>query len=156
MIPNGYLGTRADVIIDTVVVLFALWPFIVFGIIRLASKGHFQAHRNLQIFIFLLAFILVLALEIDLRFSDLLVEIKQTSMYSSTFAKTIFGIHLFIALFTFVSWLTLLIRSARRFKKTLPGNFSRQHRLWGIIVLVGLVLTSITGIAMYAVVFVMV
>lgn len=156
MIPNGFLGTRADVIIDTVVVMFALWPFIIFGIIRLASKGRYQAHRNLQVIIFLLAFLLVLALEIDLRFSDLLVEIRQTSMYSSTLAKTIFGIHLFIALFTFISWLTLLVRSAKRFENKLPGSFSGQHRLWGVIVLTGLILTSVTGIAMYTVVFVMV
>jgi len=155
MIPDGFFGTRADLIIDVVVVMFALWPFILFAIIWLAANGKFQAHRNFHFVVFACAFLLVLALEIDLRFSDLLIEIKQTPMYSSTWAKTIFAIHLVVALFTFISWVSLLIRSSKRFKKQLPGEFSQQHKFWGKLIVTGLVLTSITGIALYIVVFVM-
>ena len=155
MIPDGFFGTRADLIIDVVVVMFALWPFILLAVIRLASKGKYRVHRNLHFLVFLCALVLVLALEIDLRFSDLLVEIRQSSIYSSALAKSIFALHLVVAIFTFVSWVTLLIRSTKRYKKQLPGKFTRQHKFWGKVVVVGLTLTSITGIALYIIVFVM-
>jgi len=155
MIPEGFLGTRADLIIDTVVVMFALWPLIILGVIRLASNGHYRRHRTLQTIIFFCAFFLVLALEIDLRFTDLLLETRQSEMYRSSLAKTVFGVHLVIALFTFISWLTLLLRSNKHFKQTLPGEFTSKHRFWGKIIVAGLVLTSMTGIALYTVVFVM-
>jgi putative membrane protein len=154
MIANGFLGTRADLVIDLVVVLFAVLPFALMATIRLASKRRFQTHRTLQILLFSCAFLVTLALEVDLRMTDLLVITKQRPMYGSMLTKTIFLVHVVIAVLTFLSWLTLLLRSKRRFRQNLPGEFSRQHRLWGQIVLVGVTLTSITGITLYVVVFV--
>ena len=67
MIPNGFLGTRADLVIDLVVVVFAILPFALLSTIRLASKKRFQTHQTLQIVLFLCAFLVTLALEVDLR-----------------------------------------------------------------------------------------
>lgn len=87
--------------------------------------------------------------------TDLLVITKQRPMYGSMLTKTIFLVHVVIAILTFLSWLTLLVRSKRRFRQSLPGKFSNQHRIWGKIVLVRVSLTSITGITLYVVVFVL-
>ena len=155
MIPQGFLGTQADLIIDTILVMFILWPFVVLVAIRFASYGHYYQHRNFQIAIFLCVSLLVLALEIDLRFTDLLIDIKKTAMYNSMLAKSVFFIHLIIVSSTYLIWVMLLMRSILRFNTQLPGSFSKRHRFWGRILMVGLVLTSMTGVALYVIVFVM-
>lgn len=155
MIFEGFLGTQADLIIDTILVMFVLWPFVVLLAIRFAKAGLYRPHRNFQIIIFVCVFLLVLALEIDLRFTDLLDKIKETAIYHSMLAKAVFGTHLFVAIPTFIIWLTLLFRSIRQYETELPGSFSNHHIFWGKALLIGLILTSVTGIALYIIVFVL-
>ena len=45
---TGFLGTRADVFMDLAIAFFVAAPFLMTYAIRLAARGRYRAHRNLQ------------------------------------------------------------------------------------------------------------
>ena len=72
-----------------------------------------------------------------------------SSLYDSASLRVTFAVHLAVAVPTFIAWCGLATLSWRRYSLTLPGSFGRTHRRWGWLVLVGLCLSSATGIALY-------
>ena len=45
---TGFLGTRADALIDLAIVFFVLAPFLMIYALRLAAQRRHREHRNLQ------------------------------------------------------------------------------------------------------------
>lgn len=146
---DGFLGTRAGLLIDVALIYFVLAPFLVFGSIRIGRHGGHKTHRNLQAGLFGLMIVCVLTLEVSIR-SGGTMEALSKSVFSGTNTLTaVFVFHLLVAVSTFVSWLTLAILSWKRFGDVLPGVFSRTHKLVGKTTFVGLCLSSLTGTMLY-------
>ena len=149
MIANGFLGTRADLLIDSVIVLTTIIPFVMYYSIRQARKGRYQTHRNFQVRLLVIMIISVIFLELNIRFGATVDAIAESSFADTTIIKTVFIVHLFIALPTFLSWIALSFISWRGFQKRLPGAFSNKHKLIGRMIFIGLCLTSFTGLMLY-------
>jgi uncharacterized membrane protein YozB (DUF420 family) len=147
----GFLGTRGDLIVDVVMTLSGFLPAIVLYTFWIASKGKKELHKRLQIGLLFLITALVIALELDVRFSDLSEISKQSSYYGSDTLKYIFIVHLFFSITTFVGWIYLVIKSNRIY----PLPFKKfNHKKWGKILFVDIILTVVTGWMMYILVFV--
>jgi uncharacterized membrane protein YozB (DUF420 family) len=145
---TGFLGTRADTLIDLAIVFFVLAPFLMVYALRLAVQRRHREHRNLQAGLLLAAIVAVLMLEISLRFGSAGEAFAASSLYGPPMTA-LFVVHLAIAIPTFILWCWLAALSWRRFSHTLPGPFGRTHRRWGKLAFVGLCLSSATGTGLY-------
>ena len=148
---TGFLGTRADALIDLAIVFFVLAPFLMIYALRLAAQRRHREHRNFQAGLLLAAIVAVLMLEISIRFGSAGEAYAASSLYSLYRPQMValFVVHLAVAIPTFIAWCWLATLSWRRFSDTLPGPFGRAHRRWGKLAFVGLCLSSATGTGLY-------
>ena len=146
---EGFLGTRADFITDLVMSVSALLPFLLLYAIYLAKKERYDQHKWFHIALFTVTNILVIALEVDIRFGGLDSVIAQSRYHDTTMLLGIFLVHLFFAITSTLFWLWLITISVKRY----PVHFRFPHKKYGILVYVDIVLTVITGWILYAMVF---
>ncbi len=146
---EGFLGTRADIIVDTVMLASTLLPFMLIVAIGYAQKGKYDVHKWLQIVLFVVVNVLVIALEVDIRIGGLDEVIAKSPYYGSTELLSIFIIHLIFAVSSTLLWFWLIIVSTKRY----PVHFTFAHKKYGKIVFVDIVLTMLTGWGLYAMVF---
>lgn len=153
MFPPGFFGTRADVLMDLVLVVFIVLPGLMHWAVRLVRKGRHRSHRNFQVVSVVAILAAVVLFEVDVRVSGGSATLLGPSpLWQSGFLKPFLIVHVLIAVTTFLAWLILDIRSWRRFgggSFELPGGFSPTHRRWGKSIVVGVWLTSLTGIGLY-------
>ncbi len=153
-LPRGFLGTRADVLMDVAIIVFTALPFILGMGIRLARSRRFAAHRGLQTNAAILILVLLTLFEVDIRISGGSRAFIAQSALSAGFIRGFLLCHVAVALATFACWATLLLRSRKHFGKSLPGSFSNTHRAWGWTTFVGVCLLSSSGAALYVMLFV--
>ncbi len=146
---EGFLGTRADIIVDTVMLASTLLPFLLIVAIGYAHKGKYDVHKWFQIILFIVVNVLVIALEVDIRFGGLDEVIAKSAYEGSTELLSIFIIHLIFAISSTILWFWLIVVSSRRY----PVHFTFAHKKYGKIVFADLVLTTLTGWGLYAMVF---
>jgi len=150
MITEGFLGTRADIIIDVVMTISGFLPALMMFTFYLAAKGKHQLHKNIQLALLLIVTLLVVALEADVRSGDLQVAGAMSTYHDTMILRVLFIIHLLFATTTFIGWMWLAIKSAKLYPKGF-GKFN--HKKWGKLLFVDIVLTVITGWMMYIMVF---
>ncbi|MCP5052132.1 MAG: DUF420 domain-containing protein [bacterium] len=151
MLPKGFYGTSADILMDILVTLqVVILPILLWSFMS-ARKGRYQKHKKIQIFLASAIGLAVIAFEVDVRLSGGAMELfKSSSLYDGTFLWVCLGVHLFIAGGTVVVWVWLMILSVKRFPNPpVPNDFSTRHRFWGRVGMIGMVLTGITGIGVY-------
>ena len=151
MAATGFLGTRADPLVDIAVVVFIAAPFLIAYALRRARQRRFRSHKRIQLAVLLTGIVAVLLLEVSIRFGGASQAYRESSLHGHAIVK--FFVHLFIAIPTFASWCALAIVSSRRFSRELPGSFSAKHRRWGGLTYAGVLLTCITGAGLYVMVF---
>ncbi len=146
---SGFLGTRADGLVDAVVVASGLVPFAMLWSFYLASRGRYEIHRKIQAGLLIVMYLLVIALEADVRFGDLAKESALSSFQGSLAMGVLFVIHLAFAVSTLVAWTWLAVASTRRY----PRPFAFDHRKWGKMVFFGICTTALTGWVLYLMAF---
>ena len=146
----GFLGTRADLIIDIVMTASGFLPAFMIYAFAMAAKGKLALHKKLQVTALVAVTLLVLALELDVRLGNLPAISALSPYHDSVLLKWVFGIHMIFAVTTFVGWIWLVVKSY----KIYPDSFgSFNHKEWGKILFVDIVLTVVTGWIMYIMVF---
>ncbi len=149
MLTTGFLGTRADALVDVAMVFFAVAPFLMTQALRLAAQRRYRAHRRLQVGVLLGAIVAVMLLEGSIRFGHAVDAFTVSAYYGTATLAGLFAVHLVVAVPTFIGWCVLAILSWRRFTDVLPGSFSPRHRFWGWLTFLGLWLTCLTGLGLY-------
>jgi len=151
MLPPGFLGTRADILMDLVVCSLA----IILPLLGLswswARAQSYSRHRNLMVGLGSTLGFVVLLFEIDMRLAGGIFELTKDSSYAGTLLMnvSIYG-HTLLSISTSIIWVWLLIKSWRAFPRPPePGAFSEQHKRWGRIGMWAMALTGITGIELY-------
>ena len=145
---TGFLGTRADSLIDVSLVFLTATPILMGYAMTFASGREYLKHRNLQLVGLLLGFGAVVLLETSLQLGSAK-GFLLSEFYGTPAMNRLFGVHLAIAIPTFLVWGILVTVSWRRYTFVLPGTFSRHHRGWGQLTFLGLCLTCATGLALY-------
>ncbi len=155
-LPAGILGSRADLLTDLALLTFIVLPLLMPLGFRLARQGRLHAHRRVQVGFLVTMTVAVLALEIDIRLrggSGALAG--QAVAIPHLAARALLGVHLVIAVSTWIGWIVFAARSARRFQSSLPGDFSPTHRRWGRRIWLGVIATAATGTLLYISTFVL-
>jgi uncharacterized membrane protein YozB (DUF420 family) len=154
--PDGFLGTRADLLTDLITVGYGVIPLALYLSSLLARRGARRLHRNLQCALLVLLTVILILFEANIRMrggSDAL--FVSSSFAATPLLRFVLLSHLAIAISTYLAWLALTVVSWRRFESSLPGGFSGFHRRAGIAVILGNLATAMTGILLYVVGFVL-
>jgi len=128
-------------------------PWIVYASIRLVRRGRYDAHRLIQSVHLVMCILAVLALELRIRLgggSGMFVGRAPPEL--QLLARRVLGVHIAIAVATYLVWAWLAVASRRRYGERLPGSFSRVHRRLGMFVFGGLCFTAASATAMYVLV----
>ena len=153
---DGFLGSRASIGMDVVIVGLVLLLPVLFVSIMAVKQGRYRLHKSLQIFIMVALLAAILIFEIDIRlFSDW--RLRATpSPYWPVGVGTALAVHLVFAVSTLVLLLWVLIEAVLRFPKPpVPGIHSRRHRLMARIAAADLLITTVTGGFFYWLAFVL-
>ena len=106
---DGFLGSRASIGMDVVIVGLVLLLPILFVSIMAVRQGRYRLHKSLQIFIMVALLAAILVFEIDIRlFSDWRVR-ATPSPYWPIGVGTALAVHLVFAVSTLVLLLWVLL-----------------------------------------------
>ena len=155
MFKAGFLGTRAPLFMDTLTLIVAFLPLLVFGGIFLARKKMFILHAIVQNFIYIFAVIVVAYFELGVRVGGGFDAFMSTTEVSFTYALIVLIVHILIAVATLYYWTVTIIAANLHFKKGyIPGKYAQNHRLLAMKTFMGIVFTSFSGIWVYLLLFV--
>jgi putative membrane protein len=146
---------RIDAVVTATYVVTLAAPLACYASIRLARERRHDPHRLVQAVVLATCWIAVLALELRIRFaggSGAFLELAHPALAAT--ARTLLGVHISVAVATYLVWTWLATASWRRHTVTLPGSFSRTHRALGMAVFGGLCFTAASATGMYVLVFV--
>lgn len=154
---NGFLGTRASIMLDVVfLAMFAVVP-ILFWSISLVRRGrNYQLHKQVQVTLSLVLLIAVTAFEVDMRFfTDWRARAAASPYYGSGVVMKSLVVHLCFAVTTAVVWTLVVVRALRNIPSP-PGPcaHSAWHKRWGWIAALDMLGTSITGWVFYYLAFI--
>ncbi|MEE2637815.1 MAG: hypothetical protein VYE68_11355 [Acidobacteriota bacterium] len=117
---------------------------------RRARRGDYAGHKRVQLSLAIVLVVTVIAFEVDLRMRAGIIEMVAMSPFAGTHLLNVtIWVHLFVAITTSVIWLGLIGALVVRFANPPPNRFSRVHRGWGIIRMVDMLATGVTGVMLY-------
>ena len=151
MLPQGFLGTRGDILMDLVVLSFiVILPILVISW-RAARAGNFSRHRAIQLTLVLLLAVAVGLFEVDLKMSGGIFELTSGSRYAgSTLLNSLIYGHTAVAIGSVLVWLPLLVLSLRRFPNPPASNaFGPTHRVWGRVGMMLMMASGISAVPLY-------
>jgi len=151
MFETGFLGTRALWFMDLVTLWFAVLPFLMALAISLAMTKRYRGHLRLQTLLFAITVAMVLVFEVGVRVTGGFVAYAEGSGVSFGALSALLGIHILIAVAAVGLWSWLLIDSLRRYKE---GSVIAGHKRYGIAVFAGMTVTSLLGVLIYLLLFV--
>lgn len=156
MFPQGFLGTRADLLTDLITVGYGVIPLVLYLSALRARRGEYRLHRAVQTSCLAALTVILVLFEVNIRLRGGSQALFASSSFAATpLLRTILLVHLAIAVSTYLAWVGLTVVSWRRFASSLPGTFSGVHRTVGRWVIGGNVATAITGVLLYVVGFVL-
>ena len=147
MFSAGFLGTRAPFFMDFVTLIVAILPLLIAVAIYFARKKMYKTHSYLQMILFSFSVVLLVYFEIGVRVGGGFSAFMLESSVSQKYAFFVLVLHIAISVVTLGIWLVALIRV----KKFLSSGV---HKLLGRITFIGIVLTSLSGIWVYLLLFV--
>jgi len=155
MFQVGFLGTRAPFFMDIVVIIVGLLPFLIGLGICFARLGYHKLHHLFQTILFVVTIVVLIYFEYGIKLGGGFKEYMKESSIEPTFALSFLIFHIIIATITMIIWgRTLKIAFADRKRRALPGLYSNGHRKSGRIVAFFILLTSITGVGVYWMLFI--
>jgi putative membrane protein len=154
---NGFLGTRASLMLDVVCLAMVLVVLVLGWSIRLVRcQRRYELHKRIQLTLAVMLVIVLSAFETDVRLHGWQERAAgEIGGEASTAVITALSIHLFFAVTTVVLWVVVLARAWRRFPNpAAPNEHSKFHRRWARLAAWDLVLTTVTGWVFYFMAFV--
>lgn len=138
------------IIMTAVLIVTLVAPIFSYYAIKKARQRDLKTHKKIQTLVYAVCIVAILVLELLIRFSGGSGSMfKDSSHADNPVFKTILIAHIIGAVLTYILWTFLIIKSRRKFHKTLPGAFSVNHKRMGIIVFIGLVYTGSSALVVY-------
>ncbi len=150
-LPPGFLGTRADLLLDLVIVSLVVVVPVLFYSWRQARRGQYSTHKRVQLTLLIVLAVAVGAFEANMRMLGGIFTATQTSSYAGTGTLNFWiYFHTLLAISTTLLWLALAALSVRRFPKPpQPNEFGPTHRFWGRGAMLLMAATGLTSLPVY-------
>jgi len=155
MFQPGFLNTRAPFFMDFVMIIVALLPLLIAIAISFAKKRNYKLHGFTQTVLFVVSVIVVGYFEYGVRVGGGYKGFVEDSSVSHNYAFYVLIFHIIIASIGFIIWMHTLYTAVKdRKNNALPGLYSEAHRKAGYRTFMWIVATSITGIWVYILLFI--
>ncbi len=155
MFASGFFGTRAPFFMDLVTLIVILLPFLVAIAIQFARNYNYNLHSKVQIIIFIFSVIVLGYFEYGVRLGGGFEGYIKDSGANYTYALVILITHIIISTITLGFWVNTIVQAINDKKhKLLFGLHSASHKKAGIRTFFGIVLTSLSGLWVYLLLFV--
>jgi hypothetical protein len=152
MFPPGVLGTRADILIDIVMLSFIIiLPLLIFSWRLARVKKEYALHRKIQITLGVSLGIVVAIFEYDLSMSGGIFELTKGGMYEGTAVLNwTIWIHTAFAVLAAIIWVVLIVVSMIKFDNPpQPNSFSMFHRIFGRAGMITMIGAGVTAPPLY-------
>ncbi|SFZ98993.1 hypothetical protein MNB_SV-5-907 [hydrothermal vent metagenome] len=153
MFQPGFLGTRAPFFMDFVTLIVAFLPFLVAVAIYFAKKEKYAHHVLAQTVILIGSIIVVSYFEYGVRLGGGYESFVKSTSVSHDYLFVVLVTHIVISVITLGIWASTLFRAKKDYESGLPGPYSRSHKRAGIRTFIGIILTSLSGIWVYLLLF---
>lgn len=154
MFQEGFLGTRAPFFMDFVTLIVAFLPLLVGVAISFAKKEKYVLHRVVQTIILIVSILVVGYFEYGIRLGGGYETFVKNTQVSHNYLFIVLMVHILISVITLGIWISTLIRASKDYERGLPGPYSKSHRRAGLRTFIGIVLTSLSGIWVYLLLFI--
>jgi putative membrane protein len=152
MFETGFLGTSAPFYMDLVTFYFGILPLLMGSAIFMAVKKRYELHYKMQLSIFILTLLVVGVFEVGVRISGGFSAFMEQSNANATFMLVFLVVHILIALATVVLYSILVYSAIKEFRlKSAP--IVKSHKKLGMIVFLGMSITSFMGVTIYYLLF---
>jgi len=152
---DGFLGTRASVGMDVVLVgLWLLLPVLAWSI-ALVRRGRYATHKALQLFIVAALLAAIVVFEIDVRLvSDWRTRARPSPWWPGGVLAAL-GVHLVFAVSTLGLLVWVVWEALGRFPSPpAPGAHGPRHKRFARLAAFDLAVTAVTGTLFYWLAFV--
>jgi uncharacterized membrane protein YozB (DUF420 family) len=152
---DGFLGTRASLMLDVVLVaMLVVVPVMALSIWLVRFRRRFQLHKTIQIATAVVLFVVVAAFELEMRTSGW-VERAAGSPYWvdgkwNDWIDYSLTVHLLFAIPTPLLWAVVIVQAVRRFPRPpAPNAYSARHVRLARLAAVSMLMTAVTGWLFY-------
>lgn len=143
----GFFGTRAPFFMDMVTLIVALLPLLVAVAIVFAKKKSYKLHAYMQILIYAFSVIVLSYFEFGVRLGGGFKFFLEETHLSHNYIFVVLMFHIAVSVATLIIWSTNLFMA----RKLLAA---KAHKKLGLAAFSGIVMTSLTGIWVYMLLFV--
>jgi hypothetical protein len=176
---DGFLGTRASLAIDVVLVAsFAVLPVLAWSVWLVRVRRNYQLHKRVQLALLTALLLVVTCFELDMRFGGGWRPRAEASPYFASqssggpiwdalfqdalgfdsipgWVTRSLAVHLVFSVTTLLLWLGAASHGLRRMgNPPQPGRYGSVHRFWGWCTIFDTLLTAISGAVFYWLAFV--
>ncbi len=153
---NGFLGTRASLMLDVVfLAMFLLLPVLAWSIWHVRYRRRYTLHKRTNLTIAAVLLIAVAAFEIDMQFVSGWRDRAAASPYWPRGVTISLCVHLVFSISTTLLWIYVVAGALRNIPVPPgPSSYSRRHMFWARLAAIDLALTAITGWIFYWLAFV--
>lgn len=152
MFPPGILGTRADILIDIVMLSFIIiLPLLIYSWRLARVRRDYAMHRKVQLTLGISLGVVVAIFEYDLSVSGGIFELTKGSAYEGTaiLAWSVY-VHTAFAVLAAFLWAGLIIVSLFKFENPpKPNAFSKTHRILGRAGMITMIGAGVTAPPLY-------
>ena len=147
MFELGFLGTRAPFFMDFVTIIVAMLPLLMMGAISFAIAKKYKYHAVAQMILFIVSVVVLIYFEIGVRVGGGFEGFMKGSSVSHDYAIIVLVAHIIISVFTLFVWILTLSRTRKHLRE-------HTHKKMARITFIGILLTSLSGIWVYLLLFV--
>lgn len=153
---DGFLGTRASLMIDFVfVAMFAVIAIMAWSIYQVRTRNRYALHKRVQLALAAVLLVAVTAFEVDMRLHGW--EERAAGEIGGSASPQVWNalyLHLVFAISTAVLWPVVIVRALRQFPSPpTPSAHSRSHIFWARLAAMDMLMTSVTGWIFYCLAF---
>jgi len=155
MFSKGFLGTKAPFFMDSVTLIVALLPILVGISIFLAKSKKYKMHGFSQVLLFITTLVVVFYFEYGVRVAGGFNAFMENSSVDYSYSLIVLIGHILISVVMLYLWAKTLFLGAINFKSyNLPGRYSIEHKKLAKKSFLFIVLSSLTGLWVYALLFI--
>lgn len=159
---GGFIpGSRGSLMLDVVfAAMFVVVPVLAASVFLVKYRRQYALHKKLQLVMAAVLLAAVLLFEIDIRVNGWEERAAPSPYFNADHkwscpAGISLIVHLSFAVPTLVLWVIVVAAALRNFSRPpKPGPHSRWHARWGMVAVVGMVMTAATGWLFYWLAFV--
>jgi putative membrane protein len=157
---DGFLGTRASLMLDVVVLaMIVLLPVLASSIYLVKARRQYAWHKRIQLVLGAALLVIVALFEADMRFHGWR-DRAAASPYNGRegaidWVTTALGVHLFFSITAALLWIVVIARALANFPNPpRPAPHSAWHRRFAWLAAIDMACTAVTGWIFYWVAFV--